>query len=148
MKLSQGVKIKFLKLPERLAASMTASRLNAIQSAGRKITELRNLHSQGCITDKELEVNRRLILTKHGITPEKEGDGMALGADAKQQQVEAPNRCNCNVIVCDYSNHRLQVVNPIDGSFVRSIGNGQGNGPNLQGSFGSSDPPQWPCCRV
>jgi streptogramin lyase len=135
--LTQGLRIKFRLLSDRLVKdsaapsleAMTALRLRAMQAAGRETTELRSLHSQGCITDKELEVNRRLILAKHGITPENEGDGMGAGADAKQP-VEAPNRSNCHVVVADLGNHRLQVVNPIDGSFVRSIGNGPGNGPN------------------
>ena len=34
------------------------------------------------------------------------------------------------LVVSDYTNHRLLIIRPSDGSVVRTIGNGQGNGPD------------------
>jgi hypothetical protein len=161
VKFTQGLKIKFRKLSERIAltASMTASRVASrlrMQAAAGEIKELHTLHSQGFVTDQELEVNRRLILTKYGIAHEPDGAGSSASAAGPisgvarsiltgdtprpepslppaalvKQPLEQPNCVGCLVVVVDNDNHRLQVVNPIDGSFVRSIGNGEGSGAN------------------
>jgi streptogramin lyase len=137
--LTQGLKIKFRKLSERVA--MTARRLSAMQSATREINELREMHSQRCITDKELEANRRLILTKHGLTAERDGDGIGTAAsEGPNASVPASTpdgitlkelepRNLPNLRLTDPLDNRLQVIEHTDGSFVRSVGWGKGRGP-------------------
>ena len=34
-----------------------------------------------------------------------------------------------HLYIADYSNHRIYVLNPVDGSYIRSIGQGRGAGP-------------------